>query len=112
MSSLRSVFGPQARVVWRLTLVLVLIALAVLALIGAIDSLQTGVLTMLRALACLLGVRAEPRRSILDRRRHRLQLGTAVRPACATLFPVAQVATANQRAPLEEIPELGVPGVA
>jgi hypothetical protein len=47
MSSLRSVFGQQARVVWCLAL---LLALA-LALAGAVSSLQGGALTMLPALA-------------------------------------------------------------
>ena len=44
-------FGPQARVVWRLAMVLGLTSLAVLALSGVLDSLQSGVLTMLPALA-------------------------------------------------------------
>ncbi len=54
MSSPGSVFGRQSGVVWRLALVLALVALAGLALGGAIDSVQTGVLTMLPAVA--LGV--------------------------------------------------------
>jgi hypothetical protein len=51
MSSLRSVFAPQARAVWRPVLVLAVVVLAVLALAGAMDSLQSGVLTLLPALA-------------------------------------------------------------
>jgi hypothetical protein len=51
MSRLRSVLGRRARLVWRLALVLALVALALLALSGAIGSLQGGVLTVLPALA-------------------------------------------------------------
>jgi hypothetical protein len=54
MKSLRSVSGPQARVVWRLTLIVALVALAALGLSGAADTMQTGLLTMLPALT--LGV--------------------------------------------------------
>jgi hypothetical protein len=60
MSSLRSVFGPRARLVWRLALILALIALAVLALSGAIDSPQGGVLTMLPALALAVMMLTHP----------------------------------------------------
>jgi hypothetical protein len=51
MSSLRSVSGPQARVLGRLALLLGLLALLALALAGTVSSLQGGALTMLPALA-------------------------------------------------------------
>jgi hypothetical protein len=51
MSSLSSVFGPRAHVVWRLAALLALVALAVLALSDGSASLQTGVLMMLPALS-------------------------------------------------------------
>ncbi|MGA2321172.1 MAG: hypothetical protein ABSG95_10605 [Solirubrobacteraceae bacterium] len=95
MSSLRSVFGPQARVVWRLTLVLVLIALAVLALIGAIDSLQTGVLTMLPALALAVAMLTRPylgERVIARLRARRPRRPSAVGPTVGSLRPEVSVA--------------------
>jgi hypothetical protein len=60
MSSLRSVFGPRARLVWRLALILALAALAALAVSGAIDPLQSGVLTMLPAVALAVMMLTRP----------------------------------------------------
>jgi len=51
MISRGSVFGSHARVVLRVAMILALAALAALALSGALDSAQSGVLTMLPALA-------------------------------------------------------------
>jgi hypothetical protein len=51
MSSLSSVFGRRGRLVWRLLLLLALVALAALSLSGGSASLHTGVLMMLPALS-------------------------------------------------------------
>jgi hypothetical protein len=53
MSSLCSVLGPRVgvRFLWRVALIFVTVALAALALSGAIDPLQSGALTMVPALA-------------------------------------------------------------
>ena len=53
------VFGPRARAVWRLALVLALAALAALALSGVIE-LQSGALTMLPALALAVVMLTRP----------------------------------------------------
>jgi hypothetical protein len=66
MSSVRSVLGPRigarvsVRARWRCTVVLALLALSVLALSGAIDSLQSGALTMAPALALALLMLTRP----------------------------------------------------
>jgi hypothetical protein len=60
MSGSCSVHGPRARVLWRLAVLLVLVALAALVLSGAIDPLQSGVLTMVPALALSFMMLARP----------------------------------------------------
>ncbi len=53
-------FGPRARVVWRLALALALIALTALALSGAIESLQSGAMMVLPALALVVVMLVRP----------------------------------------------------
>jgi hypothetical protein len=62
MSSLCSVLGPRVgvRVLWRVALIFVTVALAALALSGAIDPLQSGALTMLPALALAVMMLTRP----------------------------------------------------
>jgi hypothetical protein len=60
MSSLRSVSGQQAHAVWRVLLVLAVVVLAVLALSGSLDSLQTGVLTLLPAVVLAVMMLTRP----------------------------------------------------
>lgn len=60
MSSLSSVSGRPARVVWRLAMLLALFALLAVALSGALDSSQSAVLTMLPALALAAVMLARP----------------------------------------------------
>ena len=78
MSSLRSVFVPQARAVWRPALVLAVVVLAVLALAGAMDSLQSGVLTLLPAL--VLAVMMLTRPYLGEQAIARLRAGRSRRP--------------------------------
>ncbi len=60
MSSVRSVLGPRARLVWRLALILALATLVALALSGAVDALQSGALTMLPAVLLALMMLTRP----------------------------------------------------
>jgi len=60
MSSRRHGFRPRARAVWRLSLLLVLLALGALALGGALSSLQGGALTMLPALVLAVMMLTRP----------------------------------------------------
>ena len=60
MSSRRSVSGPQTRVVWRSVMVLALAAIAALAFSGAFDSMQTGLLTTLPAIALAVMMLTRP----------------------------------------------------
>jgi hypothetical protein len=95
MSSLRSVFGPQARLVWRLALVTALIVIAVLALSGAIASPGTGALTMLPALTLAVVMLARPYlgdRVIARLRARRAQRLDEVRPVAAPALPPTRVA--------------------
>jgi hypothetical protein len=82
MSSLRSVFGPRAHHLWRLSLILALAALAALALSGAIDPLQSGALTMLPAMALAVMMLTRPylgERVIARLRARRRRRASAVR---------------------------------
>jgi hypothetical protein len=79
------VFGPRARVVWRLVVLLTLIALATLALSGELGPLRDGALTMLPALA--LAVMMLTRPYLGERLIARLQARRRRRPR--TLGPVA-----------------------
>jgi hypothetical protein len=61
MSSLCSVSsGPRARVIWRLALAFALVALTALALSGAIESLQSGAMMVLPALALAVVMLVRP----------------------------------------------------
>jgi hypothetical protein len=87
MSNLRPVLDRHVRVrpLWRMALALVLVTLVILALGGAIDPLQSGVLTMLPALALATAMLARPylgERAIarLRARRSRPRRGPGVAP--------------------------------
>jgi hypothetical protein len=78
MSSLCSVYGPRARFVWRLALVLALSALAAVALSGRLGSMQGGVLIMLPALLLAVVMLTHP--YLGERIIRRLRVRRARRP--------------------------------
>ncbi len=92
--SLSSLSRRRARVAGRLALILVLVCLTVLALGGAIDLLQTGVLTMLPALALavMMLMRPYPGERVVARLRARRRRASAVRCTVGFLRPEASVA--------------------
>ncbi len=95
MSSLGSLLRPRARVVWRLALTAALILLAVLALSGAIDPLQSGALTMLPALALALMMLTRPyvgERTIARLRTRRAQHADEIRSVPSPRSPSARAA--------------------
>lgn len=97
MSNLRSVLSRhvRARLVWRVALVLALVALIALALGGVIDPLQSGALTMLPALALAAMMLARPylgERAIARLRARRPRRERARQVGGAHVHPGAYVA--------------------
>lgn len=60
MGSPCSAFSPRAQVIWRLLLVLALIAFTALALSGALEGLQSGALTLLPAIVLAIAKLTRP----------------------------------------------------
>ncbi len=60
MSSLGSLLRLRARLLWRLALIVALIALTALALSGAVESLQSGAMMMLPAVALAVVMLVRP----------------------------------------------------